>query len=68
MMQLPKSLTATVHIRFQYAEPETTPVADCPIELVAKLIENVGDLPPELQEVIFKFANYLKKTTTETEQ
>ena len=61
MNQLPKSLTATVHIRFHYPEAETRP-NDCPIELVANLLEHVDDLPPDLQEVVVKFANYLRES------
>lgn len=60
----PKSLTATIHVRFHYAEDETRPVTDCPIDLVANLLEHVGDLSPDLQELVVKFANYLREHPT----
>ena len=65
MTEVPKFLTATVHIRFHYAEPEER-VAECNIAMMDRLLEHAADLPPVLQELLVKFANYLKNSANET--
>lgn len=63
MIQSPKSLTATIHIRFHYAEPETSPVTEGEAAMVGRLLEQTADLDPDLQEVMIKFANFLKRSS-----
>lgn len=64
MIQSPKSLTATVHVRFHYAEPETKPLSEGETQMIADLLEHVTDLEPELQEILIKFASHLKTSAT----
>ncbi len=61
MIGSPKSLTATVHIRFHYAEPVTKPLVEGETELLGKVLEHAADLNPVLQELLIKFANHLKE-------
>ena len=65
MIQGPKSLTATVHVRFHYAEPEVKTAVEGQTQMIAKLLEHTTDLDPELQELLIKFANYLKGISTQ---
>lgn len=65
MTWAPKSLTATVHIRFDYPEPETSSVTEGQTEMMGTLLNYAADLDPELQELLIKFANYLKEHSTE---
>ena len=60
MIQSPKSLTATIHIRFHYKDPESDPVTEGETTMIDKLLDQAGDLDPELQDLLIKFASYLK--------
>ena len=65
MMQGPKSLTATVHVRFNYDEPEVKTAVGGQVQIIAELLEHTADLDPQLQELLIKFANHLKATNTQ---
>ena len=61
MIQSPKSLTATIHVRFHYRDPESEPVTEGETQIIDKLLSHAGDLAPELQELLIKFASYLRE-------
>jgi len=61
---LPSSLTAIVHVRFHYDEKEKKIVGKAEIQLLDELLGRAGDMDPELQELLVKFADYLNKTKT----
>ena len=65
MIQGPKSLTATIHVRFNYDGDELKPAVEGQTQIIAKLLEHTTDLAPELQELLIKFANYLKEISTQ---
>lgn len=59
MMKSPKSLTAVIHIKFNYPEPEDKPVNEADMEMLSRILDRAAELEPELQELIVKFANHL---------
>lgn len=65
MMQTPKSLTATVHIRFHYDETKSKPPSEGEIELLNRLMDQATELEPKLQELLVKFADYIKEISSE---
>lgn len=68
MFQAPKSLTATVHVRFHYQEPESGAVDAGEIEMVSKILDQASELSPELRELLVKFANYLNELSHKTDE
>ena len=60
MLESPKSLTATIHVRFHYKEVEPGPVDAGETEIMSKVLDQAAELSPELQELLVKFADYLK--------
>ena len=65
-MKSPKSLTALVHVRFNYEELLTKPPSKSEIEILAGLLDHASELDPNLQELLVKFADYVKKTAEKT--
>lgn len=63
MIQSPKSLTATIHVRFHYSEPETkeTKSNQGQVEIMAQILDRASELDPDLQEMLVKFADYLNR-------
>lgn len=61
MIQAPRSLTATIHVRFHYKEPESEPVSEGETQIIDKLLSHTEDMTPELQEILLKFASYLRE-------
>lgn len=61
MLQSPKSLTATVHIRFHYYEPEGKPADESQVEMMNRILDHASELDPSLQELLISFANYLSE-------
>lgn len=59
MMESPKSLTAIVHVRFHYKEPETKSVSESELEMLGRILDRASELSPEQQEILAKFAHYL---------
>lgn len=58
---LPSSLTAIVHMKFRYDEKEKKLVGEAEIQLLDELLGRAGNLDPELQEMLTKFAEYISK-------
>jgi len=68
MIKSPKSLTAIVHVKFHYKEPETKPVGQSEIEMMARVLDQASHLEPEMQEILVKFANYLNQLGGKTDE
>jgi len=60
MIKTPKSLTATIHVRFNYEDPDISPVTEGESNVIDDLLVHVSALAPEHQELLVKFASYLK--------
>jgi len=58
-VESPKSLTAIVHVRFDYEGVEAESVSQGEIEIMSHILDRVSELPPEQQEILVKFADYL---------
>lgn len=68
MFTSPKSLTATVYVKFHYKEPETQPVEEGTTRRIARILDQATDMDPELQELLVKFADYLNQQSQKTEE
>lgn len=64
-----KSLTATIHLpdvnvhlfaQFEQKCGKTKQVEDNEIELLSRILDQASEASPELQEIILKFADYIK--------
>lgn len=60
MFESPKSLTAVIHVRFHYQEPDGKGGSEGGVALMDEILEQTSELPPELQEVVVKFVDFLK--------
>lgn len=67
MFEPPKSLTATVHVRFHYKEPESEPVTKDETERIARILDRAAEMSPEMQEMFIKFADYLNQQSAGAE-
>ena len=65
MIEALKSLTAIVHVRFNYKEKEASAGRGIQgeVELMAKVLDHASELAPEMQKIMVKFANYLGDLT-----
>lgn len=61
MFESPKSLTATVHVRFNYKELESAPVTASDVEMLNKILDKASGLSPDHQDLLVKFADYIKE-------
>lgn len=68
MFQSPKSLTAVVHVRFQYEEPTSKSPSESEVEILSRLMDQASELEPSLQEILVQFAEHLKKAGKRAEQ
>lgn len=51
IFQSPKSLTATIHVRFHYKEEEQQkPPDESGLQIINRLLDKAGGLEPELQD------------------
>lgn len=67
MLESPKSLTATVHVRFHYTEPATKPMSDSQTQMIGKILDQAAEMEPEFQELLLKFTEYLNHQKQKTE-
>lgn len=58
---IPKSLTATVHVRFNPKEVEGKSGGPTDIEMMARILDQASEMSPELQNILVKFAESLMK-------
>lgn len=63
MVDMPRSLTAIVHLRFNYDEKQRKLVGEAEVQLLDDLMGKAAGLDPELQELLVKFADYIQKTS-----
>ena len=62
MLRTPKSLTATIHVQFNYdGEEEPKPASGSEMKLANKILDRTSELEPDLQNTILKFVDYLNK-------
>lgn len=61
-MELPKSLTAIVHMRFHYEPPPTRPLSEAALETLNSLMDRAAELDADAQEILAKFAEYIKQS------
>lgn len=59
IFQSPQSLTATVHVRFNYGEPKSEPVTTSDVEMLNKILDKASELSPDHRELLVKFADYI---------
>lgn len=64
-MTIPKSLTATIHVRFHCDDVKSGPPRQGEIELLDRLMNHAADLDPALQDLLVKFADYINKLRSE---
>ena len=57
----PSSLTATIHVRFHYKEPEKKAVTEADVARLSRILEQANDLDPDMMGILFKFASYLEE-------
>jgi len=64
MIELPKSLTAIVHVRFHYGEggKNTEPRR---AELLSKVLDRASELNPELQMMLVDFAGHVDRVSSD---
>ena len=67
MIETPKSLTAIVHVRFNYQEPEAKAPDRKEVEILSRILDQSSNLSPEMQEIMVKFADYLGTSTARAE-
>lgn len=67
-MEKPKSLTAIVHVKFHYQELEAKPVTEGEVEVISRILDQSSELPVDLQEVVFRFSEYLSKLNNKTNE
>lgn len=65
MFESPKSLTATIHVRFDYREPEGKPVDQSQVEMMDRILDQAAGLDPGLQELLVTFASHLRGLSKE---
>ncbi len=61
MFESPRSLTATIYVRFNYKEPEAQRLDEKPTEMMGIILDQASGLSTEMQEILVKFADYLSK-------
>jgi len=60
MIKSPKSLTATIHVRFNYDGSESKVISgEGPTEIIGRILDQAADMEPEMQELLVRFADYL---------
>ena len=59
-MESPKSLTAVIHVRFNYKEAQAKPVDEGQVEIMGQILDKAEELPSEYQEMLVRFANYMQ--------
>ena len=59
IFESPKSLTATVHVRFKYSESAAAPVTATDVEMLNNILDRASELSPDHRELLVKFAEYI---------
>lgn len=59
IFESPKSLTATVHVRFNYSQSAAEPVTASDVEILHNILDKASELSPDHRELFLKFAEYL---------
>ncbi|MBA7577742.1 hypothetical protein ES708_19595 [subsurface metagenome] len=56
-----KSLTAVVHVKFNYSDEAQLPVSEDEIRMMGTVLDKASKLDTETQEILIRFADYLKE-------
>lgn len=67
MIETPKSLTAIVHVKFNYQESAAKAPDAREIEILSRILNQSSELSPDMQEIMVKFADYLSSLTNGAE-
>lgn len=59
-MESPKSLTAIIHVKFDYKGAEQ-PISQGEMEILSHILDRAVELSPESREILVKFADYLSQ-------
>lgn len=59
MLETPKSLTAVVHVMFNYKEPEAKPPSEGETQIMGRILDHASELSTDEQELLVKFADYI---------
>ena len=63
MIKSPRSLTAVVHVKFNYDHTEEALIGESELDLLDLILDKATDMDPQLQELMAKFADFLKKVS-----
>ena len=58
-----KSLTAVVHVKFNYSDEAQLPVSEDEVQMMGNILDKASKLDSETQEMLIRFADYLKGLT-----
>ena len=67
MFESPKSLTATIYVRFHYKEPEIETAGQGTTKTISRILDQATEMDPDLQELLNKFASYLNEQSQKGE-
>jgi len=67
MFESPKSLTATIYVRFHYKEPETEAAGQGTTKTIARILDQATGMDPKLTDLLIKFSNYLNEQSEKGE-
>lgn len=65
MIKYPKSLTATIHIVFHEDGSQVREIKSSQVELISRILNQAFGLDPEMQELLVKFARFLRECDKE---
>ena len=68
MLEAPKSLTAVIHVRFNYKESEAKPVSEGETQILSRILDQASELSTDKQELLVKFADYINQLGKKDEQ
>ena len=59
MLEVPKSLTAVIHVRFNHKDPEAKSPSEGETQIMGSILDHASELSTEEQELLVKFADYI---------
>ncbi len=68
MIEGPKSLTAVIHVRFNYKDPEAKSPSEGETQIMGRILDHASELSTEEQELLVKFADYINHLGEKKEQ
>lgn len=68
MLETPKSLTAVIHVMFNYKKPEAKPLSEGETQIIGRILDHASELSTDKQELLVKFADYINQLGKKDEQ